>query len=195
MIGTAAMRTARASSDLALRTLDSLTLAAVDAALASRTAERVVDRLFASPLMERAVNRALSGPLVEAVGREVVHSAVIERLADTALDDEALEALLASPAVERIVVRTIESRVMDEAVTHLLEGEELWVLVDEIARSPAVTEAITRQSLGFADQVAGGVRVRSRKADTWLEGAARRALRRRRDGGMPDEPAPGASPS
>lgn len=193
MIGTAAMRTARAGSELALRTLDSVTIAAVDAALGSRTAERVVDRLFASPLMERAVNRALGGPLVEAVGREIVHSAVIERLADTALDDEGLEVLLASPAVERIVVRTIESRVLDEVVTQLLESEELWVLVDEIARSPAVTEAITKQSLGFADQVAGGVRVRSRNADSWLEGAARRALRRRRDAGMSDGPAPETS--
>ena len=183
------MRTVHASSDFALRTLDSVTLAAVDAALGSRTAERVVDRLVASPLMARAVSRALGGPLVEAVGREVVHSAVLERLADTALDDEALEALLASPAVERIVVRTMQSRVMDEAVSQLLESEELWLLVDEIVRSPAVTEAITQQGLGFADQVAGGVRVRSRDADSWLEGAARRAFRRRRDGGLPDGPA------
>jgi hypothetical protein len=193
VIGTAAKRTARASSELALRTLDSVTLAAVDAALGSRTAERVVDRLFASPLMERAVNRALGGPLVEAVGREVVHSAVIERLADTALDDEALEALLASPAVERIVARTIQSRVMDEVVTRLLESEDLWILVDEIARSPAVSEAITQQSLGFADQMFEPVRVNSRNADTWLATAARRALRRGRDGGVPDEPATGAS--
>jgi hypothetical protein len=193
VIGTAAMRTARASSELALRTLDSVTLAAVDAALGSRTAERVVDRLFASPLMERAVSRALGGPMVEAVGREVVHSAVIERLADTALNEESLDALLASPAVERIVVRTIQSRVMDEAVTHLLESEELWVLVDEIARSPSVSDAITQQSLGFADQVAGGVRVRSRNADTWLEGAARRALRRRREKDVPGGPAAGTS--
>ena len=193
MIGTAAMRTARASSELALRTLDSVTLAAVDAALASRTAERVVDRLFASPLMERAVSRALGGPLVEAVGREVVHSAVIERLAHTALDDEALDALLASPAVERIVARTIQSQVMDEAVRQLLESEDLWVLVDEIARSPAVTEAITQQSLGFADQVFDPVRVNSRNMDSWLETAARRALRRNRDGGRRDEPATDAS--
>ena len=53
-------------------------------------------------------------------------------------------------------------------------------MVDEIARSPAVTEAITQQSLGFADQVAGGVRDRSRNADEVLERVARRALRRRR---------------
>jgi hypothetical protein len=50
-------------------------------------------------------------------------------------------------------------------------------MVEEIAQSPAVTEAIAQQSVGFADQVAGGVRVRSRNADAWLERTARRALR------------------
>jgi hypothetical protein len=52
------------------------------------------------------------------------------------------------------------------------------VLVEEIAESPAVTDAITQQGFGFADEVAGGMRARSRNADAWLERAARRALRR-----------------
>jgi hypothetical protein len=73
-------------------------------------------------------------------------------------------------------------------VERLLESEELWVLVDEIARSPAVTQAITQQSLGFADQVAGGVRERSRDADGMLERAARRIVRRRQR--MPDPQGP-----
>ena len=81
----------------------------------------------------------------------------------------------------------LDSRLIDEAVHRLLEGEELWLVVDEIAQSPAVTEAITRQSIGFADQVAGGVRGRSRNADAWLERAARRALRR-----PPAAPPPGS---
>jgi hypothetical protein len=41
-----------------------------------------------------------------------------------------------------------------------------------------VTDAIARQSVSFADQVAVGVRARSHDADAWLERAARRALRR-----------------
>jgi hypothetical protein len=41
-----------------------------------------------------------------------------------------------------------------------------------------VTDAITQQSMGFADVIADGVRDRSRSADAWLERAARRALRR-----------------
>ena len=97
-------------------------------------------------------------------------------------DPERCERLLASaldsPAAERLLVRVLESKLLDEAVHRLLEGEELWLVVNEIAQSPAVTEAITRQSIGFADQVAGGVRGSSRNADAWLERAARRALRR-----------------
>jgi hypothetical protein len=73
----------------------------------------------------------------------------------------------------------LESRLVDEAVQRVLDGEELWLVVDEIAKSPAVTEAIGRQSLSFADQVAGQVRNRSRSADARLEQAARRVLRRR----------------
>ena len=65
-------------------------------------------------------------------------------------------------------------------VTRLLQTEQLWVLVEEIARSEAVADAINRQSLGFADQVADEVRERSGDVDAWLERAARRVTRRRR---------------
>jgi hypothetical protein len=97
----------------------------------------------------------------------------MERLVAAAVD---------SPATERLVTRVFESRLLDQIVTRLLESEELWLAVDEIARSPAVTEAITQQSLGFADQVAAGVRQGSIGADAWLERAARRVRRPRRHG-------------
>jgi hypothetical protein len=157
-------------------------LAMLDALLGSRLGAEAVDRVFASDLAARAVGRALEGPLVEAAARDVVRYAVLERLVDGVLEDPDLERVFAaaidSPAMERLLVRVLDSRLLDEAVHRLLEGEELWLVVDEIAQSPAVTEAITRQSIGFADQVAGGVRGHSRNADAWLERAARRALRR-----------------
>jgi hypothetical protein len=87
-----------------------------------------------------------------------------------------------SPATERLVARVMESRLLEEAFRRLLESEELWLLVEEVARSPAVTEAITQQSLGFADQMANEVRRGSSGADAWLERTARR-MRRRRHGG------------
>jgi hypothetical protein len=131
-------------------------LAAIDSVLDSQLAAQAIDRVVASPLAERAAAGVLEGPLESAVAR-----------------------FLDSPAAERLVARVIDSRMVDEAVVRLLESDDLWLLVDEVARSPAVTAAITQQSLGFADQVADGVRARSRRADLWLESAARRALRRR----------------
>jgi hypothetical protein len=55
----------------------------------------------------------------------------------------------------------------------------MWTLLEEIMHSPAVAEAITQQSLGFADQVGDEVRERSRTVDDKLERAAWRLLRRR----------------
>jgi len=77
---------------------------------------------------------------------------------------------------------------MDEAVARLLESDDLWVLVDEIARSPSVTDAISHQGMGFADQVAAAVRERSLRADARLEHAARRLVHRRGDGDRDGEP-------
>jgi hypothetical protein len=125
------------------RRAEQLTLATLDAVLASRVGEEAVDRVLDSALAKRAIARA------------------VERVADEMGEGPALD----SPAMDRLVAR-------------LLESEELWLIVDEIAQSPAVTEAITRQSVGFADQVAGQVRDRSRSADARLERAARRMLRR-----------------
>jgi hypothetical protein len=51
-------------------------------------------------------------------------------------------------------------------------------VVEEVARSPAVASAISQQGAGFADQVVGEVGERSRRADAWLERAARRMLHR-----------------
>jgi hypothetical protein len=121
---------ARGAERRAAATASKLTLAALDATLASDTAAQAVDRIVRSDLVERAV----------------------DRLFDT--------------------------HVLDEVVTRLLESKDLWVLVDQIARSPAVTEAIGTQSIGFADQVAGVVRDRSRTADDRVERVARRVLRR-----------------
>ena len=124
----------------------------------------------------------LSGDALDAIVERALEEGVVERVATRVFDGPELErvliAALESPAMERLVARTIDSRLVDEAVAQLLESEELWVVVEEIAQSPAVTDAITRQSMGFADQVADGVRSRSRNADARLERVARRALRR-----------------
>jgi hypothetical protein len=101
----------------------------------------------------------------------VLESEAIERL---------LDRLLMSPAGDRMVGQVLGSPVLKEAVARLLESRELWLVVDEIARSPAVTQAITSQSSSFVDQVTDRVRVSSRDADAWVERAARRIGKGRR---------------
>ena len=107
-------------------------------------------------------------------------------LLDAVLAGDAVERVLerveATGVAQRIAARIIEDGIAEQIVTLLLESEELWVLVDEIARSPSVTEAITHQSAGFVDQITDTVRDRSRDADTWVQGAARRFGRRRKGG-------------
>jgi hypothetical protein len=104
--------------------------------------------------------------------------------------DLVLERIEAAGVAQRVAQRILEDGIAEQVVTLLLESEELWVLVDEIARSPSVTDAITHQSAGFVDQVTDTVRDRSRDADAWVERAARR-LRRRR--GESPSPLPGPS--
>jgi hypothetical protein len=134
----------------------------------------VVDDVLASPITKEAFERIVASPVVEDV---------LERLVARALD---------SPEAERLVGRLIDSRLVETAMLDLLENEGLWMLVEEIAQSPAVTAAIGQQGVGFANQMAGVVRQRSLSADDRIERFARRFARRAPRPGTPegDEPAP-----
>jgi len=161
------------------RRLGDAGLATLEAFLASGLAGEAVDRVVDSELPRRVAARALADGVVEAAAARMFDGPELERVVEAALE---------SPASERLLVRVIESSLLDQAVERLLMSEELWVAVDEIARSPAVAEAIAQQGMGFADQVAGGVRTRSRRADDWLERAARRTLRLEQSGRRPPGP-------
>jgi hypothetical protein len=115
----------------------------------------------------------LATPLPQHVAERVVaalDSPLMSELAGRALDSEGMD---------RLVAQVLESRLLDATVARILASEELWLVVDEVAQSPAVTAAITQQGVGFAGQVAGEVGERSRRADARLERVARRLLRRR----------------
>ena len=166
------------------------------------------ERALASPLAERAVRTALRGPLVEATVRVAVEQHVAERVAGELLDTGALDRVLDNPRLRELAGRTIDgetmerlvdqlltSHVLDASVARVLASEQLWLVVDEIAQSPAVTDAIAHQGVGFADQVAEEVGERSRRADDRLERLARRLLHRSRPpaGSPPAVAQPGPS--
>jgi hypothetical protein len=177
------LRPARAAADAAGR----IGLAGLDAVLGWRYTDEAVKRVLSSPVADRAVGHALSGPLVGAVARDVARYAVLERVVDELVAAGVADRLLDGPELERLATEVMESRLIDTVVERLLESEELWLMVDEIAHSPAVTDAIGQQGVGFAGQVAGHVRDRSQRADAGLERVARRLLRRQAPRG-PTEP-------
>jgi hypothetical protein len=161
-------------------------LRVLDAALASTVLERAVDRTLDSGLARHAIDRALQGPIIDAIARDIVRYRVVDRVVDELLAhgdaDQTVERILSDGVVDRTVDQLLSTGVVDRAVDRVLAGlldsDELWRLVETVAASPAVTEAVTQQTAGFADQVAGGVRARSHNADAWLERYARRALRK-----------------
>src|SRR5580704_1585350 len=110
-------------------------------------------------LQRRAVDRVLESDELERVVIVAVNSAHIQ---------EALRLALESDGAARLVDSLFESGLIDRLFERLLESEA----------SPAVTAAISQQGLGFADQVGDDVRARSRKADDWMERAARRLIGR-----------------
>jgi hypothetical protein len=175
----------------------------LDRADAAGVPQRIADRLLEDGIAEQVAERLLSGPELERIVTMAMESDAMRDSVAGALESPGAERLLVlaldSPGAERLIARIIESRVVEETMARVMEDvaarlpqtEGMWTLVDEIAQSPAVTEAITHQGAGFADQVAEDLRDRSRKADARLERAAWRLFRRRtpgpRAGPGPDE--------
>lgn len=122
--------------------------------------------------------RLLSEEVVEGVLSRVERSGIAGRVADRLLSDGIVEQVaaraLAGPELERVLAVAFEGPLVEEAVAQLLESEAIWTLVDEIARSPSVTEAISHQGSGFVDEMAQRLRDRSRRADSRVQELAAR---------------------
>jgi hypothetical protein len=163
------------------------TIAIIDGALASSYADEAVARIVDSRLPELIADRLLADGIADQLAERLVAGPELERIVTMAL---------AQPGVERIVSQVVASPVIQEAIAHvaddaiarLRDSPAMWALIDEIAQSPSVSEAITAQGYGFADQVGDDIRERSRHADARLERLAWRLLRRR-------SPPGGAAPS
>jgi hypothetical protein len=139
----------------------------------------------------------LSSPETERLVIQTVDRAEVDRLVERMLDGPFLDAAVArvidSRLLEAAVTRVFTGPLFDVIVARLLESDGLWVLIDEVSRSPAVTAAISQQGVSFANQVAGVARDRSRTADDRLERLAARLTRRvpRSASGPSPEPASG----
>ncbi len=148
-----------------------------------RRADRRVRGALAEPAQRAflsAFDVALGG--FDAALRSEVAQVAFDRVLASAFADDFLDRVIArvaeSPDVERLVLGFVDSRLVDAVLLQLLKSEGLWVLVEEVVQSPTVTSAISQQGVGFANQMAGVMRDRSRTADDRLERLARRFTRR-----------------
>jgi hypothetical protein len=155
---------------------------------------RAVDRLLDSRELERTLNQAVDSVRIQASLERALSTDAVKRLVDVMFDSGVLDQVIArmfeTGLIDRVIDQVFDSGLIDRLLDRLLASEGLWHFIDEIAASPAVTAAISQQGLGFADQVGDEVRARSRKADDWLERAARR-LAHRPPRVLPPEPDPG----
>jgi hypothetical protein len=164
-----------------------------DQVLESDALDRALDRADLAGVPQRVADRLLTDGVVEGLAERFVDGPELTRIVDHALVSQGIDQMV-TRIVESRVVRDAIARVADDTAVRLRESEAMWTLIDDIAQSPAVLDAITQQGAGFADQLGGEVRERSRNVDARLEGAARRLLRRRpAQSAGPAPSAPGAA--
>jgi len=163
------------------------TIAIIDGALASSYADEAVTRIVDSRVPELVAERLLADGIADHVAERLLSGPELERIVAMALEQPGVERIV-SQVVASSVIQDAIARVADDAIARLRDSPAMWALIDEIAQSPSVTEAITAQGYGFADQVGDDIRERSRHADARLERLAWRLLRRR-------SPPGGAAPS
>src|SRR5215207_11071852 len=127
--------------------------------------------------------------LLEATGRAVAPVAragwrgargVARRLSfDRAVSDavdRGMDSETAARATERLLDNETTKRVWEK----VLESDEAQKLVERVAEAPEVRAAIARQGVGLLEDLRRGLRRAVRRADTVVEDAARRVLRRPR---------------
>ena len=150
---------------------------------ARRQVAAAVEGVLTNRLVAETVTDVLSRGVVDRVVVQVIESPEFERAVIAGLDSPALEELVAriveSPGLERAITRVLESELVDELSDRLLASEEVHRWVQQIAQSDEVRAALTLQSMGLVDEVAGTMRARTVSADAVAERVARSVLRRK----------------
>jgi uncharacterized RDD family membrane protein YckC len=137
-----------------------------------------LDRLALGPA-ERALDAALAGPLPEALGRSLAEHRVVERVVAEMLETAA-PAGTNGDRYEQLADRIANGdagRLVEAYVERLTASEAFRRALTEILSGPEVRQALTRQTGGFADEVAHAGRRRARAIDDAIEAKARRGVR------------------
>lgn len=114
-----------------------------------RPLESAAEDVLSAPELARIVDRALAGPLPEDLARSLVRHRVLERV---------VRELAESGELQRLVEQALSSPETVELTDKVLASDEMQHALRSVASSEALRDAVARQSLGFADEVAGAVR-------------------------------------
>ncbi len=135
------------------------------------------------------VDAVCAGPLPEAVARSLVEQRVVERVVAEVLEtaapngleaaqlEQLVQSVLQSPALARIDGAEA-SRIAEESVVRIVRSAAFRRALTEVLSSPEVRHALTRQTRGFADEVAAAADAKAASFDDRLGAGARRMLRR-----------------
>ena len=85
-----------------------------------------------------------------------------------------------SPGLERLVTRVLESRLVDDLTEQVLRSPEMARVVEYIATSPQVVEAVTQHTQTLAEEMVTDVRRRAHSVDDVAERTVRSWMRRPR---------------
>lgn len=119
-------------------------------------------------------------PLTGVVGAATDAGLELERrVFDHLIENGELERLLNSERIHAAVQQILESEGTRRLVDAFFDSSLFDHILERVLSSPAVTTALSQQGLSYADQLGDALRVRSRKADAWVE---------RRAGGLRNRP-------
>jgi uncharacterized RDD family membrane protein YckC len=119
----------------------------------------------------RILDRALAGSLPEELARSLIRHRVLERVAAE---------LAASGELERLVTSALASSQTLELTDSVLASDETQRALRHVASSPELLTAMSRQTIGLAEEVAGGVRASAVRLDDRAEQVVRRPPRTER---------------
>jgi len=134
--------------------------------------ETAVEDLVSAPEVGRILDRALSGPLPEELALSLARHHVLERVVrKLAVDGELerlLDAALASPRTHELLRQALSSPQTHELLDEALASDATRHVLERAIGGPEVRAAVARQSVGFAGQVADGLRRAAAGADRRL---------------------------
>jgi uncharacterized RDD family membrane protein YckC len=111
------------------------------------------------PELIRLLDRAFASTLPEEVVRSAVKHNVVERVAAQ---------LVASGALDRAVKDALASSHTTELTEQIVRSDQMRLAIREVVESPEMTAALTRQTVGFAGELVGGIRARAVRWDDRL---------------------------